>query len=216
MATKTKSTKNLQKEITKTATDAVDYAKTTVGGVQKDLNDAAGDVKDAVNKVFLAGLGALVVAEEEGSKMFKTLVKKGEKTELPGLGGERVKAIRAQINGATDKATGTVKGRMNGAKKAADDTADKAEDRIQETVATVMKRLGVPTREEISELTASVERLTTHIERLKEERTASTELTMEAVGGGWYEIRIGDVVVEKVQGKEDAEQALIRVQEQRA
>lgn len=215
MPTKTQ-TKNLQKEIKKTTGDAVDYAKTTVEGVQKDLVDAAGDVKDAVNKVFLAGLGALVVAEEEGSKTFKKLVKKGEKIELPGLGAERVKAVRDQITGAADKATGTVKNQVNGAMKTADDTADKAEDRIQETVASVMKRLGVPTREEIAELTASVERLTTNIERLKNERTASTELTMEAVGGGWYEIRIGDVVVEKVQGKEDAEQTLIRVQEQRA
>ncbi len=213
MATKTK---NLQKELKKTATDTVDYAKTTVEGIQKDLADTAGDVKDAVGKVFLAGLGALAVAEEEGSKTFKKLVKKGEKIELPGLGAERVKAIRDQINGAADKATGTVKGRVSGAKKAADDTADKAEDRIQETVATVMKRLGVPTREEIAELTASVERLTTHIERLKEERAASTELTLQAVGGGWYEIRLGDVVVEKVQGKDEAEQALIRIQEQRA
>ena len=209
-------TKNLQKEIKKTAADAVDYAKTTAESVQKDLTDTAGDVRGAVNKVFLAGLGALAVAEEEGSKVFKKLVKKGEKIELPGLGAERVKAVREQIAEAADKAGGAVKGRVDGAKKAADDTADKAEDRVQETVATVMKRLGVPTREEIAELTASVERLTKHIERLKEDRAAKTDLTMEAVGGGWYEIRIGSVVVEKVQGKEDAEQALIRIQEQRA
>ena len=209
-------TKNLQKEIAKTTTDAVDYAKNTVESVQKDLADTAGDVKSAVNRVFLAGLGALAVAEEEGSKTFKKLVKKGEAYDLPGLGSDRVKAIRDQVNGVADKATGTVKDRVNGAKKAADDTADKAEDRIQDTVATVMKRLGVPTREEIAALTASVERLTTHVERLKDERTASTDLTMEAVGGGWYEIRIGTVVVEKVQGKEEAEKALVRVQEQRA
>ena len=209
-------TKNLQKEMKKTATDAVDYAKTTVESVQQDLAETAGDVKDAVGKVFLAGLGALAVAEEEGSKAFKKLVKKGEKLELPGLGTERVQAIRDQISGAADKATDQAKGRVSEAKKAADDAADEAGDRIQETVATVMKRLGVPTREEIAELTASVERLTDNIARLKTERAASTELSMESVGGGWYEIRIGDVVIEKVQGKDDAEQALIRVQEQRA
>ena len=220
MATTTKkkptTTQNLQKELTKTKNDAVSTAKTTVDSVQRDLTEAAGDVKDAVSKVFLAGLGALAVAEEEGSKTFKKLVKKGEKVELPGLGMERVKAIRNQIEGRADQATDAVKGRVNDARYVADQTADKAEDRIQDTVKTVMTRLGVPTRKEISELTASVERLTANIETLKEQRAASTELTLEAVGGGWYEIKIGDVVVEKIQGKEDAEQALIRVQEQRA
>ncbi|MEM1116054.1 MAG: phasin family protein [Bacteroidota bacterium] len=209
-------TKELTKELKKTATDAIDSAKTTVDTVQSDLSDAAADVRESVQKVFLAGLGALVVAEEEGSKMFKTLVKKGEKIELPGIGTDRVTAIREQLGGATDKATDAVKGRVKDAQYIAGETADKAEDRIQDAVATVMKRLGVPTREEISELTASVERLTAHIETLKEQRTASTEPTMEAVGGGWYEIRLGDVVVEKVQGKDDAEAALLRVQEQRA
>ena len=220
MATTTKkkptTAKNVQKELKKTTTDAVTTARTTVDSVQRDLTEAAGDVRDAVSKVFLAGLGALAVAEEEGSKTFKKLVKKGEKVDLPGLGMDRVKAIRTQIEGAADDASDAVKGRVNDAKYVAGETADKAEDRVQETVKTVMKRLGVPTRQEISELTASVERLTANIETLKQQRTASTELTMEAVGGGWYEVRIGDVVVEKVQGKEDAEKALVRVQEQRA
>ncbi len=217
MATKTATkTQDLRKEIKKTADDAVTTAKTTVESVQRDLTDAAGDVQDAVQKVFLAGLGALALAEEEGSRAFKKLVKKGEKVELPGLGMERVQSIRRQINGETEKATDAVKGRVQDARYVAGETADKAETQLSETVSAVMKRLGVPTRDEISELTASVERLTTHIEKLKQERTHSTELVMEAVGGGWYEIRLGDVVVEKVQGKEEAEKVLIRVQEQRA
>ena len=56
-------TKELTKELKKTATGAVDYAKTTVDTVQTDLADTAADVRDAVQKVFLAGLGALAVAE---------------------------------------------------------------------------------------------------------------------------------------------------------
>ena len=209
-------TQDLQKELKKTTTDAVTLAKSTVDKVQKDVNDTVGEVRDSVQNVFLAGLGALALAEEEGSKLFKNLVQKGEKVDLPSLGMDRIKAVRDDLEGRADKATNAVKGRVGSAKNSAEDTADKAEDRLQETVATVMKRLGVPTRDEVSELSASVERLTTHIERLKTAQTASTELSMQAVGGGWYEIKIGDVVVEKVQGKEDAEAALIRVQEQRA
>ncbi len=209
-------TKNLQKEIKKTATDAIDSAKSTVDSVQRDLLDTAGDARDAVQRVFLAGLGALAVAEEEGSKMFKTLVSKGEGVELPGLGGERIREARKQLAAQADKAQDAVEERVNGARDSAVDSVVKAEDRVQDAVATVMKRLGVPTREEISALTASVDRLTKHVERLKEERVVSTTPTLEAVGGGWYEIRLGDVLVEKVQGKDDAEAALLRVQEQRA
>jgi hypothetical protein len=68
----------------------------------------------------------------------------------------------------------------------------------------------------VAELTASVERLTQHIERLKAERAAVVKpaLAMEAVGGGWYELKVGDVVVEKVQGRDEAEAALARLQAQ--
>ena len=215
MATATKTASNLRKELQKTADDAVATAKTTVESVQRDLTEAAGDVQDAVQKVFLAGLGALALAEEEGSKTFNKLVKRGKKVELPGLGMDRVRAIREQIGGEAEKATDAVKDRVQDAKYVAGETADKAETQLSDAVSGVMKRLGVPTRTEISELTASVERLTSQIERLKEERTAPADLILEAVGGGWYEIRIGDVVVEKVQGKEEAEKAFARVQEQR-
>ena len=222
MATKSKNkkkskNKDLQKELKKTTDDAIKSVKTTAESVQQDLVDVAGDVKDATQNVFLAGLGALAMAEEEGSKLFKKLVKKGKKVELPELGAKRVKAIREQLDDASDKASDAVTSRVNDAKYMAEETADKVEDRIQDAVAVVMKRIGVPTREEISELTASVERLTKHIDSLKAERaTTSDELVLEAVGGGWYEIRIGDVVVEKVQGKETADKAFARVQEQRA
>ena len=209
-------TKELTKEIKKTADDAVKSVKATAEDVQRELAETAGDVKDAVHNVFLAGLGALAVTEEEGSKFFKKLVKKGKKVELPGLGMERLDAIKAQLTGAADKAEDAVTSRAKDAKYVAETATDKVEDTVQEAVQTVMKRLGVPTREEVSELTASVERLTKHITALKEEKAAAAELTLEAVGGGWYEIKIGDVVVEKVQGKEDAEKALVRVQEARA
>ncbi len=215
-------TKELTKELKKTATDAQQTVKDTAATVQKELADTATDVKDAAQKVIMAGLGAFAVAEEEGSKLFKKLVKKGEKVELPGLGGERLRKIREQLAGAADDAQDAVKTRVEDAAYVAGETADKVEDRVQDAVAVVMKRIGVPTRAEISELTASVERLTAHIETLKKENRKAvkaataprpTGVVMEAVGGGWYELRVGDVVVEKVQGKDEAEAAVVRLQE---
>ena len=239
-------TQDLQKEIKKTTTDAVTLAKSTVDRVQQDVNETVGEVRDSVQNVFLAGLGALALAEEEGSKLFKDLVQKGGAVELPSLGADRLKAVRDDITGRADKAAATVKGRVDTAKTSAEDTADKAEDRLQETVATVMKRLGVPTRTEVAELSASVERLTAHIDRLKTEKAAATVATkkapakaaakpaakaakakpaattvqaepvMESVGGGWYEVKVGDIVVEKVRGKDVAEAALARAREAHA
>lgn len=204
-------TQELQKEIKQTADDAVGKVKTTVESVQRELTDTAGDVKDAVQNVFLAGIGALTAAEEEGSKLFKKLVKKGEKVGLPSLGANRVEQLRKQLDEAADKATDVVKERMTDAKNTAEETADKFEDRVQDAVASVMKRIGVPTREEIAELSASVERLTVQIEALRAERASAPSAALpllESVGGGWYEIKIGETVVDKVRGKDEAEAAL--------
>lgn len=219
MATKTK---QLQTEIKKTTDDAVALARTTAENVQKEVSETAGDVREAAQKVFLAGLGALSLAEEEGSKFFKKLVKKGEKVDLNILGADRLKKVRAQVTNKADEAEEAVKGRVADAKYAANEAAGKFEERVQEAVAAVMKRIGVPTREEISELTASVERLTKHIDKLKKEQKAAAAAPAPAtplavsVGGGWYEIKVGDVVVEKVQGKDEAEAAVARLAAQQA
>lgn len=237
-------TKELQKELKKTTADAAQSVKERAASVQKELTETAADAREAAHKVFLAGLGAFATAEEEGSKLFKKLVKRGRKVEMPGLGADRVKALSRQLAGAADDAQDAVKARVDDAASAAGETADKIEDRLQEAVAVIMKRIGVPTRTEISELTASVERLTQHVESLKAEKAAvaraaredvaaakaeaaaakaavraekrkAPEVTSESVGGGWYEIRVSGVVVEKVQGKEDAESAVQRLQETR-
>ena len=206
-------TQQLQTELKKTADDAVTLVKTTADSVQKTVSETTNDMKQSAEKIVLAGLGAFALAEEEGSKLFKKLVKKGEKVNLPSFGADTIKKLRADVDAKADELGDAVKGRADDARYMAGEAVGKAEDRIQEAVAAAMRRLGVPTREEVAELTASVERLTKHIEKLKKERAAKPELHMEAVGGGWYEIKVGDVVVEKVQGREDAEAALIRLAE---
>ena len=249
-------TQELKKELKKTTDNARKTVKDTVETAQKEIAGTAGDVKDAAQKVFLAGLGAFAVAEEEGSKLFTKLVKRGRKVELPGLGADRVKKISKQLATAADDAQDAVKSRVESATEAAGETAATIEDRVQDAVAVVMKRIGVPTRTEIAELTASVERLTRHVEALKVEKTTAVKaakaeaaaakadaqaevaavqadarakvraakaeatkpasVTMEAVGGGWYEIAVSGVVVEKVQGKDDADAAVARLSEARS
>lgn len=211
-------TKQLQEEIKKTADEAISLVKNTTETAQKGLTDLTGNVADSAQKIFNAGLGAFAIAGDEGSSFFNKLVKRGEKVEFKGFGADQVKKIREQLDTNTEKVTEAVKGRVNDAMYMAEEASDKFEDRIQDAVAVVMKKIGVPTRDEISELTASVERLTKKIAKLKTAATAATtsELVMEAVGGGWYEIKVGDVVVEKVQGKDDAQAAFERISVQQA
>lgn len=209
----TSNVQQLKDELKETADTAVTFAKNTAASVGTATKNAATDVRDLANQVFNAGLGAFVMAEEEGSKLFKKLVKRGRKVELKGIG---VDQLRAQLGDGADRVADAVKERAGDAKYMAGEAAGKVEDRLQDAVAAVMKRIGVPTRDEVAELTASVERLTQHIERLKAERAAvvTPALAMEAVGGGWYELKVGAVVVDKVQGREEAEAALARLQTQ--
>ncbi|HSL82694.1 MAG TPA: phasin family protein [Thermoanaerobaculia bacterium] len=108
----------------------------------KKERKAQRDLKESAQKIWLAGLGALAVAEEEGVRMFDSLVERGRDWEDRGK--ERVDEARSRVEHAVDD----------------------VEERIDERVSKVMHRLGVPTRDEIHRLTRKVEELNAKIERL--------------------------------------------------
>ncbi len=114
---------------------------------KKVKKDFPMDVKDSAHKIWLAGLGAVSVAEEEGSKFFKTLVKKGEKFE-----GLRKK----QVDQVVDKMKDGVESRWQ-----------RLGDSFDRKVGRAIERLGVPSREEIHKLTQRVEDLTSKIDGLR-------------------------------------------------
>lgn len=123
------------------------------------------ELKDSVNKVWLAGLGALAMAEEEGSKLFKSLVKKGEEYEVKGkaeIGKEfgKLKEIVVEVRGKAGKALEEVSGKVG--------------DKLDDQVSAALARLGVPSKDEIATLTARVEELTTLVEKLKTPKPAKT------------------------------------------
>ena len=112
------------------------------------------DVKESAHKVWLAGLGAVAVAEEEGSKFFKNLVKKGEKFE------ERRKK-------QVDEMVGKVKGGVDDVRDEVESRWSKLSDSFDRKVGQAVERLGVPSRDEIHKLTRRVEDLTAKIDGLK-------------------------------------------------
>ena len=122
------------------------------------------DLKESVHKVWLAGLGAVATAEEEGSKFLKNLVEKGEAYENRGK--ERFTEVKEKVGEAADKA-----------KDRAETTAEKMGEKFDEAVASALRRLGVPSREEIATLTKRVEELTAVVEQLRPAKKTTAKTT---------------------------------------
>ncbi len=106
----------------------------------KKLQD---ELVDSAHRIWLAGLGALSAAQEEGSKVFDRLVERG-------------KDVETKTKDQTEK------------------VRDKAEaawsnvgDKIDEKLTSALNRLGVPTRDEIRNLTQKIEELNAKVEQLK-------------------------------------------------
>ncbi len=116
----------------------------------KKKRDITVDLKDSAYKIWLAGLGALAITEEEGSKVFSNLVKKGEKYE-----GRRKKDLES------------VKGKAGDAIEVIGDQWDKVENAVDDKVGKALDKLGLPNRGEIQTLVDRVEELTTKLTALE-------------------------------------------------
>lgn len=110
----------------------------------KNLQD---ELKDSAHRIWLAGLGALAAAGEEGTKMFDRLVDRGREYETKGR-----EEARKQYEGA---------------KTSTDDFLKTWSDKLDESVTKALHRMGVPSREEIHNLTRRVEELNAKVEMLK-------------------------------------------------
>jgi poly(hydroxyalkanoate) granule-associated protein len=117
---------------------------------KKSKADIQNEVVESAQKIWLAGIGALATAEEEGSKLFNSLVKKGETYEARSK--QRVDEVKARVEEVVGKAEGSI---------------EKLGDVLDEKVADAIQRLGVPSRNEIAKLTKSVEELTVKVDQLK-------------------------------------------------
>jgi poly(hydroxyalkanoate) granule-associated protein len=103
----------------------------------------------SVEQVWLAGLGALATAEDEGTKMFRTLVRRGEGFEKDSRA--RLRKAMTRTRAQVDDLRETTLGRM--------------ETRIEGGVDTVLGRIGVPTRRDLAKLTRRVESLTDAVQK---------------------------------------------------
>jgi poly(hydroxyalkanoate) granule-associated protein len=120
-------------------------------------------VKDSANKIWLAGLGAFALAEEEGGKMFHNLVTRGKDFEEAGR--EQLEKAREIVGDLAESAREKLGAATEDVRDRAGDTWQKVEKRWDERTARTLQKLGVPTRDEIVRLTRRIEELTSLVEK---------------------------------------------------
>jgi poly(hydroxyalkanoate) granule-associated protein len=117
----------------------------------------AAAIKDSAQQIWLAGVGAFSKAQQEGNKVFEALVREGNSIQK-----RTMRVTEDKVNEVTSK-IGKFAGRFQ---HQANRNWDKLEGVFEERVERALKRLGVPTNKEITDLTHRVEKLTASVNKL--------------------------------------------------
>ena len=117
-------------------------------------------VEEYSRKIWLAGLGVYSKIDTDGSKLFDTLVKDGEKAE------KLSKAAVAKLADGAKSTTSSARTRVEDVKDLALGKWSEFEEAFDKRLNNAISRLGVPSREEVKALHTKVETLTKHIEKL--------------------------------------------------
>jgi poly(hydroxyalkanoate) granule-associated protein len=123
---------------------------------KKKSKEVQNDIMESAHKVWLAGLGAVAIAEQQGGKFFANLVDEGQKLE---------KKSKAKV----EKAKGTV----SGMKTVAESYWETFGRTVDDQMTAVIHRIGVPTKDEIEALTKKVEDLTVAVDNLRTKSAAT-------------------------------------------
>lgn len=115
------------------------------------------NLSESAQQVWLAGVGAFGRAQAEGSKLFETLVKEGLSLEQTTrkLAGGRVDAVRDAVESTVGQA-----------RDRASDTWDRLEKVFEDRVQRALRRLEVPSREDLGALLDRVDALNAELRRL--------------------------------------------------
>jgi poly(hydroxyalkanoate) granule-associated protein len=141
--------------VRKTKVDGTDAQEAAPGGAPG--SPLAASMKESAQQIWLAGLGAFAKAQEEGTKVFETLVKEGKSLQkkTQGLAEERLGEVTEKMNAMAE--TVTAKAGQNW---------DKLESIFEQRTAKAMSRLGVPTAQDMQALTERVDALAAAVAKL--------------------------------------------------
>lgn len=129
--------------------------------VVKQLRGAGNELRKAGRRVWLAGLGAVGTVGETGWQLASDLIERGrelEKRERPSLE-RRFRTGRERLQSLGRENADRVRG-----------FGREMEERIETQVAEGMRRFGVPSRDDIHELSERIEELSRKVEALAARR----------------------------------------------
>jgi len=110
----------------------------------------SGAIRDSAQQIWLAGLGAFSKAQEEGGKVFETLVKEGlsiqRKTQS--VAEDRINEATSRVSHMATDISSKAQGQW-----------DKLENIFEERVAKALGKLGVPAARDVEALVARIDEL---------------------------------------------------------
>jgi len=122
-----------------------------------DVSNLPEEVSSRAREIWLAGLGALSRLEEEGDKVFRNLVERGEDYE---------KKRRQQIEDAASNLQKQQESLTEGVTRRIDDATKSVEKAVSDTFSGTLNRIGVPTRDEVQDLSKKVGDLSSKLDAL--------------------------------------------------
>ncbi|MCK7594745.1 phasin family protein [Pseudomarimonas salicorniae] len=144
------------KSKTKSKPAAKGAGKSSVN-LQAKAEGLSKSIMESAQQIWLAGMGAFGRAQEEGTKLFETLVKEGQNLE---------KHTRKIATGKVDEVRGKVEKNVGQVRERASDTWDRLEKVFEERVQRALNRLGVPSREDLQGLSKRVDQLNAELRKL--------------------------------------------------
>ena len=106
--------------------------------------------KDSAQQIWLAGLGAFSKAQADGSKAFESLVKEGQalQSKAQATAQEKFAEVTSKANGMTGELLSKATGQW-----------DKLEGIFEERVSKALKKMGIPTNQDIEALNKKIDAL---------------------------------------------------------
>jgi poly(hydroxyalkanoate) granule-associated protein len=141
------------------------------GSTDSARGPLAGAIKDSAQQIWLAGLGAFSKAQEEGGKVFDTLVKEGLSIQR-----KTQSVAEERINEATSRMSDMA----NGISTKAAGQWDKLENIFEERVAKALNKLGVPSAKDVDALIARIDELNRHVQQLSGKGKAPAKAAAKA------------------------------------
>jgi poly(hydroxyalkanoate) granule-associated protein len=123
------------------------------------LKNLPEEVTGQAREIWLAGLGALQRLEKEGDKIFETLVERGKHYE---------DSRREQIEDATESLREQQEAFTEDVTERLDNATKSVEKAVSDTLSGTLGQIGVPTRNEVRDLSRRVGELSEKLEALSE------------------------------------------------